>query len=542
MGMKKPIRIWVMTIAGCILFLGGSIVRAEDDELLKLIGGTGAAGTAVKTDASRLKGVIAAPTAEQTIFLSYFDRGEMDKALLQWPSAFEGGDFAKSETGLALQAYLLFTNGLKTFATERLLLIESPERVDAAVVKMWQEAAPDESPVWSAVNPKMWKNSWRPIFGANIEARVRARQVFSSQNVDEIKELLKLSSRSSQERAWLQWQLVLAEGGGGDTATAAQVLALLMKADRNPIGSDLMTLTAARLLYQNGYLDAAIKYDEKVPKDADDWFDAQEEMAWAYLRKGEPQNALAVTKTLATAAFAPLIGPEALFVRALAQLKVCDYPGVVSSLELFRNRFRERARILAALSEASDSPDVQALVAKLKLGRARLTDLGATGARLPRFVTRDEPLAQAIAAGRTWAEESARASELTARALSGGTLKIGMDGSFERFRQAIETRKKDADSAAVSRVKDLAKEEVQEIAQILQKMHIVEAELLSQVSVSGKLAKAVDKSKIEIKKGSTGVALAGRDRISFPEEKEIWFDELAHYQVDLQKSCQVIKR
>jgi tetratricopeptide (TPR) repeat protein len=515
---------------------------ADDDELLNILG-NGAAPSSQKAktpDASELRKILKSPTAEQNIFLTFFDQGEFEKALYQWPTAFDSSAFAKTPSGKALNALLLYKNGIKITALESLLGLEKPESISPALIRMWADAAPVNDPTWSLVQVNKWNPFWTQSFGAAAEIRVRSRQIYGSDQVPALKELIKKTQVDTTERAWLSWQLVLALSTGDDPGTAAKALAVLMKAPNNPVSQDLMTVTAARLLYQNGFLDAAIKYYDRVSKSSDYWFDAQEEEGWSFIRKGEPQNTIAITKTLTVPEFTSQIGPEPLFLRSLAELKVCDYPSVVTTLNTFRDRFKTRAKDLMAISDTSENKDVEAYINRAKKETMTLSKLGKTAQKLPRFVTRDEVLAQAVATQVALEKEAKIAGDLYARSLTGGTGQVGFQGRLEEFRKDVESRALEARGTTYNRVKTLAAEEVNEIAQILQKLHIVEAEVLEQISVSGRVADATASQKATVREGTTGSH--AKDRLVFPAEQETWFDELANYKVDIKKGCQSAKR
>jgi hypothetical protein len=83
-------------------------------------------------------------------------------------------------------------------------------------------------------------------------------------------------------------------------------------------------------------------------------------------------------------------------------------------------------------------------------------------------------------------------------------------------------------------VKALAEEEVTEISGMLQKLHIVEAELLQQISISDRVISATQ-GRTSQKVGTTGSQ--ARDKVWFPSENETWFDEYSNYKVDIKKGC-----
>ncbi|MDX9730365.1 MAG: hypothetical protein RBT63_01215, partial [Bdellovibrionales bacterium] len=337
---------WVLSVtkkhfvlgAGAMIATMGLVAATPahaDDELLNILGAQGSTTAAKDGESLLAKSIKSTPgtngrlTPEQNIFLQFFDKGDFEKALYQWPAAFDGTAFSKTSSGRALNALVLFKNGIEVTSLEMLLGIEKPKEIDGFILQRWREAAPDNAPVWASINTATWNQGWTDVFGIGAEVRVRGRQVYSADQAETVRELIKKTQIDTRERAWLSWQLVIALAQGEDAGVAGKALALLMKAPNNPVSQDLMTMTAARLLFQNGFLDAAIKYYERIGKKSDYWFDAQEEIAWGHIRKGEPQNAIAITRTLVAPAFSSQVGPEPYFLRSLAELKVRDYPAVL---------------------------------------------------------------------------------------------------------------------------------------------------------------------------------------------------------------------
>lgn len=529
-----------LAIALGLAAVSPSVARATDeDELMNILGGNGPETSKTKQGESLLAKSISESqgkiSAEQNIFLQFFDNGEYEKALYQWPTAFDQTAYAKAPSGRALNALLLYKNGIQVTSLEMLLGIEQPKKIDEFILQKWREAAPDSAPVWGVINTATWTPAWTDVFGIGAEVRLRGRQIYSADQVETVKELIKKTQIDTRERAWLSWQLVIALSQGSDAGIAGKALAVLMKAPNNPVSQDLMTITAARLLFQNGFLDASSKYYEKIPKNSDYWFDAQEEAAWAQIRKGEPQNSIAITKTLVAPAFTSQVGPEPFFLRSLSQLKVCDYPSVVATLNDFRARFKPRAAELTKLTESPNTPAVTRLIDRMKKnGEVKLAELGKDASALPRFVTRDAALLQNVLTEKALEGEAKLAGELYARSLTGGTATVGFQGRLESFKKAVDTRTTAARSATYGRVKALAEEELTEISAMLQKLHIVEAELLQQISISDRVISATQ-GRTSQKVGTTGSQ--ARDKVWFPSEGETWFDEYANYKVDIKKGC-----
>jgi hypothetical protein len=167
--------------------------------------------------------------------------------------------------------------------------------------------------------------------------------------------------------------------------------------------------------------------------------------------------------------------------------------------------------------------------------------LGAMAARLPRLVTRDEALYNNIVLERELEKEAVIAMGIYGRSLANSTSKVGLQGDLDIFKKSIEAQVNEARNASFARMKALATEEVADIHRLLQKMHIVEAEVMQQALSAQKIAKATKDSQVLEKKGTT-VATA-KDQISFPvEDGQVWFDEIGKYKVDVVKGCQAIQK
>ena len=530
-------KFWLLLQAFCV-----SVGWASDD-LLNILEGDQPVSSAQVSSSYRtpLRKLVPSPNAEQNIFFQFLDAVQEEKALYQWPEAFEGTHFAKSANGKGLYAYLLLKNGLPVVALETLLSIAEPKELDPVLAKEFAAAAPPTHPAWGIVQVPKWDPVWTTHFGESTEIRVRGRDVYGTDQVDFLKSILAKTRPGSEERALVIWQLVLALAPK-DSGESAKVLSHLMKAENNPVSADLMNMTAARLLYEKGYLDAAINYYKKVPKSSEYWFEAQEEVGWAYLRKGEPNAALSVARTITVPFFIPLAGPESSFMKSLGQLKVCDYPGVMSTLRDFQQQFRPRVARLNEIAQGGTSEAATSALELLKKKKLNITDLKGEARNAPRFMGRDRALKNLA---QVWAQleiESGKAGELYSRSLAGGTAKVGFTAHFEQLKKNIDQRVQTAKASALNRVKMLAQEETDEIATILRKLHIVEAEVIQQTSLAERVVKD-SKSSMALNKVS-GVKVAS-NQLQFPvttdREKELWFDELAHYEYDVKNACQAKK-
>ncbi len=492
-------------------------------------------GLVIEKKSNLFKGLVRNPTAEQNIFFQFLDQGEEKKALYQWPSAFDGTSFARSDTGKALYGYLLFKNGLKITGLESLFMAR-PSGIDKKLVRLWRGLMQTNETLWKLTDVQ-WNAEWTEIFGVSAEVMVTARRFDSEPSLAQLERLLRKTSSKTWERSWTEWRYITFLITQDEIIKAAKLLKHLQSVESgNPVSDDLMNLTAARLLYQKGFLKPSLRYYGKVSKGSDYWFEAIEEMGWAELRLGQPQNTLAHTKTLLVEDLQTDVGPETFYLASLANLKVCDYQEVSNILKEFRTRFRDKAAALLKLKEKPETPAVKKLFSLLAKSRTEMPALGEHGQKLPRYSTRDESLFFLVQRQDQMAKEAEKAKTLYSQSLSEGTAQVGFQAQMEQFRNAIQNRARNSYTAALNRVKDLARDEIDEISGILKKMQIVEAELIQQLAMSDRVINDTSNMQAKVKKGTTGSV--GRDTLTFPFNGEIWFDELNNYKIDIAGGCQ----
>lgn len=533
---------------GISLFLmSWCLVASAADDVLSILGDAKdkkdngvVEGQISGVSVSPLKALFPKASAEQNIFFDLLAQGENEKALLQYFEAFGKSTVARTANGQALLSYLFLKNNMSVFAIETLFANPENANMSPVMAETLRGLVPDNSEIWRLVRIQ-WAPKWTTVFSPSVEVQIKARKIFSTKEINEIKEVIKISAPDTLDRGAIQWQLILALALSGDAGTSAKLLQNLMASKASPVQMDLMNMTAARMLFESGYMDPAIKYYQKVTKTSDYWLEAQEEMAWSYIRKGEPQNTLAITESLVIPEFTNLVGPETLFLRALAQLKVCDYPSVLKTLNTFKTRFQPRTKEMLAVSENADTPSTKEFIQKMKQRRYKLIETGALAAKLPRLVTRDESLYEYIRLEAALEKESSIAAGIYGKSLAQGTSKVGFQADVEQFKNLIDARVTSARNGTLARLKSLAQEEVNDVKRLLQKLHIVEAEVLQQSLAVEKVTKATQKSTVIEKKGTT--VREDRDQIVFPYDSEqVWFDEVANLKVDVLKGCQAIKR
>lgn len=484
--------------------------------------------------ADSVRSLLGSTNPEQNFFLRHMEDGQWMAALIQYGPAFNNTPFESSENGIALKAFLFFKAGMPVTGLEELFVIQDPKKIHFQIINEWRETAKEDHKAWFVARLK-WTPNWGEIFGRVIEVRVLASDLSLQRSIDDLNALAMKAPVNSKERSLIDWHLALAYAMKDQADKAAKIMAALMKAPNNPVPVDLMNLTAARMLYQNGYLDAASKYFEKVPKSSDYYFTAQEEKSWAFVRKGEPQNALAVTQTLVNANLAGQVGAESWLVRGLSQLKVCDYPAVLETLKTFPRDFKNKAVYLEKISALAEDEFVKKALTEMSLRPLSTKELVGINKSLPRNMVKDEKLRYLLSAEGLLRSEADVAEKIYAKSLQ----QTGLQAFFDRIKNQTDQRMQMAISSSLGRVKELAALELLEIKKVLNKMRIIEVEVIQQVQLVDRLKASLKDELLAVKAGTTGSK--SEDALKFPLSKEFWFDELTNYKVDIKKGCQARK-
>ena len=200
-----------------------------------------------------------------------------------------------------------------------------------------------------------------PVYDT-IRAHVLLRQVASR-----VEYAQKLFVRLSEEHPYyipLGRTLVLHFSRKGDLSTAGSILKkmekpILREKDSEKIASHYLQI--ARLLYQNGNLDAAVVFYKKIPKGSQSFLVAREEHLWALLQMGDYGHLRGELETFRMDVWKEQFLPEIHLVSAIANLKLCFYGKVKQDFDLFlKNNRRWAKRIEAELKKPNPvAPQVE---------------------------------------------------------------------------------------------------------------------------------------------------------------------------------------
>lgn len=249
--------------------------------------------------------------------------------------------------------------------------------------------------------------------------------------------------------------------------------------------SEKIVLDKARVAYENGNLEQAILLYNQISIKSDFWVESLEEKAWAYLRKKNTNEATSLAKTLLSEMLAPLVGPEPYYLQVLIEYRLCDYRAIFKTIKLFKNRYAERTSAIQTLAETGTNKASEKAIQTLFVNAAVLSQLkgesfGAEIQFLPRYFYRDRNLISAV---------KAKNKVLVAQ-----------------------------------RLQNLAKQDLTEISDILRKLQLVETQVVQQVYAYEDALAEKRKANFKNNKGYNS------DEIYFPEDGEIWLDEMDQFQ------------
>ena len=445
-------------------------------------------------------------------FRSAMNSGNFKKALGLWAQAHGSTSFGRSQTGQATLAYLLYQNGLQVSGLEHLFNATQSRHVNADLLKIWSVELTNSAAAQKGLVAST--RGWSSVID-NSPASVALKNKRDIERAFARAAALPSSHMNPKARIWFKIATLAPQIGQIDSSLKA--LKLLSESGQTVIGHDLIDSTYGRVLYQKGDLDASLEAFHRVPKSSNLWIESVEERAWLHLRRFDLDKALGETVTLLSPALVPLVGPESYYLTNLLSLKACDFPRIFKTSELFKKRHTERLGAMQELAKTGTNKNLNGVFERFDKGGVSVETAGPLAEWIPRAAYRDSQIARALELRRLLLGEIKQAGKL------GGLVQIASGAAARADRLKIE---------ATKRLRVLAAAEVREYRQMLDKMHIVEGEVIHRLAVDdnlkgqrGKLAKVEDQGEVLV----------------FPyTNDEVWFDELDNYKARV-KDCPTLK-
>ena len=359
---------------------------------------------------------------------------------------------------------------------------------------------------------------------------ITLRAYASLRHGDKAAAVLPMLSASHPMKLQLSQAATLAFAQKGDLASAARILkahaepALEAKHDASALPSHL--LQVARLLYQAGALNEAEQYYSRVPRSAPEFLKAREELTWVWLRKGDSEKMRGELKSLSGSLLEERFQPEAYVVRAISNLKLCQYEAVERDFQDFKRLYGTQASLIdQALKK--DEPEA----------------------------VRDLDFASKQAARRVSLREAELASieELHRRSVAASLPAIGFQSQWVKAKAQLASHVEEAKKLRTAEYRRQWRNHQALLSEAIKKMQFVKLELLSQVreaqtqlgAASGdslRLTSAAPEREFRGGAGSMKAAestgpKASSDSMVFPVDSSFWPDELFHLRSVAQGRC-----
>ena len=302
-------------------------------------------------------------------FIKAFEERNFERALSLWFKSIKDTAFAKSSTGLALYSYILFNNGFEFLALNTLLEKSRPEDMDAIVSKLWKTDISKQHSVWDYFFFPL-SQKWQSLFDEEIIFKLGSKIPFQlNKDQEYIKSLLALPLNDTVDTFSIEWSFVLSLIQTEDMDSATKILAWLINKTKDQNKRDMIHLTVGRLLADVGEVQASLSYYSQVKIPSYFWLLAQEEKAWISFNKEDYGKAYSTVSAFEYPQFKKELSPFMFLIRALSQLKNCDYKGLARSLTDFKFLFsKKEARIEKILTSNSYKALIQALLAFYRSG------------------------------------------------------------------------------------------------------------------------------------------------------------------------------
>jgi tetratricopeptide (TPR) repeat protein len=246
--------------------------------------------------------------------------------------------------------------------------------------------------------------------------------------------------------------------------------------------SEKEIFTKARALFAQKKFPEALALYEKIPTSSDRYFLAIEEKAWAYMHLDQYDKAIAEAQTLTSPALTGLTSTEPFLLKAIIQLKICDYVAVFKTLKEFKAQKRLQVEAIQKLAKNGHNEVSRATLEKWMLDTKNWKAIGPQLAMMPQLFYHDIIMLR-------------------------------------------EAKKKNI-SAMEKRLKALAVIDNNENFRILQKLNLIEVESVQRVHIASQFDR---KQGEQIEKGAYD--------FTFKDDKEVWLDEINDYQATINR-CQ----
>jgi len=290
------------------------------------------------------------------------------------------------------------------------------------------------------------------------------------------------------------------------------------------------TMALARAHYNAKHWAEAVSFYREIPKDNDVYRQAQIELTWALFRSAQFRSALSVVQSLNTPYYENFYNPEALVLRSLILLFICQTEDLEKSIQLFQKNYLSTLNVLnvwngSNYSAAENFKEVEQTLTQLK--KIQGGNLPTFKGRLPFFVLRsilEEP------------DIKLKISYLNKIKVEKRNLNVLFQGQtpFLKFgTKIIDARIKNISNEIGEMIKSQLQEKEAELSEFASQFEFINYELLNLKKEQAKkkvMASADSPVAQQINKDDKREFYIQNGYQYYPFQGEFWRDEIGNFQ------------
>ena len=426
------------------------------------------------------------------------------QALKGFEQAFND-TYKKSINGQAFHSYLMFKSGLTLNGLRTLINLKQPFKINTHLRGLWAKAVPINSPVWKIVNVKV-SSQWNSVFPYIGNYNGYLYPHYKLKNLKQLKTLEQKKINSEIMLDWHNYQLGI---WSGILDRPNRGINYLNKVPRNSktVDQNQLSLAKARLYFQLKNFDKAIIAYQSISKKSDYWATSLEEQAYTYTVSKKDNLSLAKLKSLFNPVLSGFAGPEPYMLTAFNQEQNCDYISSFKTVGKYKQTFLPRAKALQAISKGQITPAVKHLLSVQTHKNLAWEHSSQFITELPSHFYNDKFLIKYFNGRANLRLEQQKLLPMNISPYFANPINKYTNARVDYLTNKI-----------TKRLAYLAKKDLKAISNITKKMHLIEAEVIQQLHIAK-----------DIKKASRFKKSNSREVLVFPDDGELWLDELDKY-------------
>jgi tetratricopeptide (TPR) repeat protein len=278
----------------------------------------------------------------------------------------------------------------------------------------------------------------------------------------------------------------------------ATLLGAYKNANDNPEAKNEMSLALGRLYYQTANLKAAEEWYSKADVKSPEAIIAGEELLWVWLRNGTTDRLRGTANNLNSSLFASHFMPEALVVKTISDLKLCQFDKAKIDYSEFLSTNREWAKRIDAAQKQDPTvapPNVDWYAVYIS-----------------RALSERE-------------KELTRAKSLAGDSVAASVPAIGRQKHWDSVVQELTTHVSRLERQQAAEYRRQWRNNGVLLQEAIRKMQFVKIEMASQVETGAKAHPDSAQAATEAAKAVSSIEKAGETGWTFPADGEDWPDE-----------------